>query len=325
MLPYFAVTVLAIGLALLSKLSGELVPNGFPTGRLAKSPTTSTRRWNVFDVSLVGLLVTFSATRWEVGTDFDLYRRLFERLETTGWREQVERAGQEPGYTLVALATRLLTDSSSGIFWVSSALTVLPFYAAMKRLSLDIAMATTLYILLAYYVAPFNIVRQGIAIGMMLLAYSYLRERNWLRFVILALLAGTFHYSALIAAIALLASLKWSPGRVQLVGTVVVGSALGPLLSGGRLDALLLAINPRYVDYIGAEAAGLGTYLVFASRIALICLCAALRPQDEEEARQLGLIAVGAALLLATADSEVFNRVEYYFSALIVILLSTLR
>ena len=83
---------------------------------------------------------------------------------------------------------------------VSSAVTVACAAAAMRRLSVNFAVSLTLYVLLGFYLAPLNIVRQGLAISLNFLAYSYLDKHKG-RWLALNVLAQLMHYDTVIAVV----------------------------------------------------------------------------------------------------------------------------
>ena len=97
----------------------------------------------------------------------------------------------EVGYTTLSIAVRSLTDFPYAIFWATSILTVIPMYIAIKRSSLDLPFSVAIYMLLAFYVSPFNLVRQGIAIALIFLAHTFF-EKNRVLYFVLSALAGLF-------------------------------------------------------------------------------------------------------------------------------------
>ncbi|MBK8076102.1 MAG: EpsG family protein [Kineosporiaceae bacterium] len=95
----------------------------------------------MWDALTVVVLISFSALRYRVGTDFDLYLVLYKRLYVGNWIEQLATSPQEFGFTLMSLVLRENFKSPYALLWATSVLTVVPAYAAMKKRSADMPMS----------------------------------------------------------------------------------------------------------------------------------------------------------------------------------------
>lgn len=299
---------------------GQSFTRGLPVKATEQPELKFDRRWTLFDYFAVVVLIAFSALRFEVGTDYLMYANRFAALNPGSWSEQLAVSPQEIGYTILSLALRSVTESPNLIFWVMSVLTVLPVYVTIKKQSLDPTMSLLLYVLLAFFVSPFNIMRQGVAISLSFWASTFL-NKNKLAFVAMNALAATFHSSALIVAAIqfLVRNAKPTKGKAVLIGVLAVAAAAGfhqlPFLT-----ALLNNLNDRYEAYLGATAAGIGTYLVIASRAALLAF--AMKIGQSELARQYGMyVLVGIAFLIIGTQSIAVNRMELYFGIFLILLI----
>ncbi|MGB2891976.1 MAG: EpsG family protein [Albidovulum sp.] len=313
MFPYIALAASVSGFSLLDRYYCRNV------GRISDQART----WGVWDALTVVVLISFSALRYRVGTDFDLYLVLYKRLYVGNWIEQLATSPQEFGFTLMSLVLRENFKSPYALLWATSVLTVVPAYAAMKKRSADMPMSIVLYVLLAFFVGPFNIIRQGIAVSLSFWADTF-REKNRPIWITLNIVASSFH-----ASVILVVALQWvvrrfKIGHWHLLGVIVcawMGAAF--ILDLPIVLKWLSALNPRYATYaISEERSGIGTYLMLASRIALVGYAVFLAKGQRNQ--WLAYCAVGIGFLAIGTQSVVVSRLEIYFGIYLTILLPNL-
>ncbi|MEJ1087068.1 EpsG family protein [Microbacterium sp. Mu-80] len=278
-------------------------------------------RWNLADVACVALLVSFSAMRFEVGTDYLAYQVAYDRLDPAqDWWAQAQMYQQDLGYTLLALATRAMTDSPHAIFWVTSAIAIVPVYATLRKQSKDLPFAVLLYLLLCFYVAPFNIIRQGMAFGLVFWGYSFIK-RSKTAFIVIALIAASLHSTAIIVAAIMFLGRLWKP---RLWSTVVLfagmGAVAGAIWTVPPVRALLESLNERYLEYIdSAQESGITVYIMMALFLLLAILIATSR--ENERPDWLAMILIGIALLIVSTQSPVALRAFNYFGLFVLLAL----
>jgi hypothetical protein len=294
--------------------------------RLAGSNDARHRRWNAFDVAIVVVLVSFSALRYNVGTDFQIYALNFAQIQPEYWQYYLARSPLEGGYTVLSIAVRAISADPFAIFWVSSALTVIPAYVGIKKLSRDPTLSIFLFITLAFYVAPFNAIRQGIAVSLVFWASTFIGRKTWL-FICVSLLATTFHLTALFAAVILLAARRWRPTTAQAVGALIAACGLAVVIRFGSVKALIDSVVPQYGQYAEANAAGVGSYLVLAVKLVLLFVVLHLLVRSDEtggstdDARHAGYVAIGLAFLVIGTQYLVISRMEMYFGIFLIVLI----
>lgn len=313
--PYIAITVVAGILALLSQIVARALSGG-----------ETNRRWTYFDYLTVAALVTFSAMRFNVGSDFWVYSSITAATDPAqDWWSQMASSPLGPTFAGLILLVKWATDSPPAIFWVASALTVIPVYAAIKKESNNLPLAVLLYILLAFFVGPFNIIRQGIAIALNFWASTFL-DTNKRAFVLINAVATLFHSTAVIAAIIQFLVRNWKPsaGRVFLYLSVSVAAAMA-FAQIPQFTVWLASILPDYEQYIIGETTktGVGTFLVIASRLALLFFALYLA-RDGSNARWINYVAIGLMFLVISTQSVVVARMEAYFGMFLILLLPNL-
>ncbi|MEL4320078.1 EpsG family protein [Leifsonia sp. YIM 134122] len=285
--------------------------------------TQADPKWGFGDVVIVAILVTFSALRFNVGTDYPIYLQFFRQIDpASDWAAQIAASPQEAGYTVLSLSIASLSDSPFAIFWATSFLTVVPIYAVLRRQSTDLPFALVLYILFAFFLGPFNTIRQGIAVSLLFWANSWY-GRSKIVFAILSALAVLFHVSALVALALMLISKNWRPRLAPVLVSVAVMIALGTAaLALPALLDVLSTLNSRYETYADdlGQAGGVGVFLLLAMRLALLVVAFRL-PFPEGTVRWLAFVCVGTAFLALGTQSVVVARMDQYFGIFLLLLL----
>jgi len=278
-------------------------------------------RWRYTYVLSVVVLAVYAGARVNVGTDYSLYESLFLTFDPNYVGYFLEESPQEPGFTLGILGLRLFSEDPRTLFMVSSFLTVGCAAVGMRRLSVNFAVSLTLFVLLGFYLAPFNILRQGLAVSLNFLAYSYLGKRRWV-FVLLNVLAISVHSSAIIAVLLQLGLRRTKPSW-RLFGLMLLVTAVFAVYFATLAGSLgfLEFINERYVVYLQGQESGIGTYLYLVSRALLVVLLVIYRPKNGKIDRYITLSMVGVCLLLLGTQAEAISRLELYFGIYLVVAL----
>lgn len=310
MIAYLAITTWVLLLTLAADRSGRPVESD------------KRRHWTVFDLLAIVSLAAFAGTRLRVGTDWPLYFDIFNRLDPAEWRSYLADSPQEAGFTVLALVVRRFFDSPYALFWVTSTATVTLMYAALARRSRSTSWAVVLYILFADYLAPFNLLRQGLAVAVVFWASRFLHVRPW-RFILLSILAASLHASAAVACLAYLILSRVVMTRARFLATVLAGVGVATtILSIQGVKGWAAALNPRYEDYLAPQAAGLGTYLVAGTYFVLMLYV--LRRSTGPGLRDATMASAGILWLILGTQAIALARMHLYHSPFLVIALANI-
>ena len=319
MLPYYVMLLVVVGLAAVSPLwerqkarfSGHKQWSGRESERLT-----------FLEIIAVCVLVVFSAVRFGIGTDFSAYAGLYGAVNTGDWGGTIASTPQELGYTLLTLVTKTLSDDPQAIFWSTSVLTVVLCTAALKLQQGSFTIAVFFYVALAYYVGPFNSVRQGIAVGLTLWA-AVMFSRNRAAFVVLIALAMSFHVSAVAFAVVFLLTRRVSPSVGLLAGGLLIGALVALVIPRiPQLGTIANSINDRYAAYLEPAPTGVGTYLMVLFKVFLVVYVLLLTRGLEVNRHYQVLAIVSVAILVAGTSFKYLARLEPFFGIFIVLALS---
>lgn len=318
MTPYFAVLGLSIALV----TAGTYLAALRRQDALVAGHGGARTGWNPFYLLSLVPLVAMGGLRYATGTDYGTYRVIFNRVNPYDWGYTLATAMQEPGFVLLQLAIKTFTDEPAVFFTICSILTVVPSWFAIRRIMGDrVVLSWVLWIGLAFYLSSFNMVRQSMAMAFLMLAITYLPRRRWV-YVVLSLVAASFHITALLAAVILYLTQRWKPTMKQVV-MVVLGA--GVLALGGLtfLAPLVSILNSRYGAYIleGSET-GLGAWLQLAvtAALALYAFWVSRGSQDPEVTRYAMWVLLGIGFMIVGTQAVVLFRMSAYFKLFLVVL-----
>ncbi len=257
-----------------------------------------------------------------MGTDFWLYDGLAKNMHGLTLPQVLSSSPQEWGFTTLTFAIQKLLPFPNAVFVVCSTATVVFVYEVLRRELAQVAEGVTVYVLFAFYVSPFNIVRQGLAVSIVFYARSVWGERRWLA-ILLYLVAVSIHISA-VAAIAM-QLLERFFGRSRLFVPVLMILALvgaAALIAAPQARVVVAYLNPRYADYLDTAGAGFGT-IATAAIFGILAFASAIvgKQTYDDRARQWqNYLFIGVGFLIAGVAAAPVARMAQYFLIYLVLL-----
>lgn len=273
------------------------------------------RTASFFGVALsFSVLFLIAALRYGIGTDYwPRYAPLFEQIQLG------DVDGQEIGYVLLNKAVGLITDDYQGIFVVTSFLTIALFYRFFLRMSINPALSVFIYSFGGFYLEDFNLVKQGLAIAILVNTIEFALRKKHLAFVLATLLAASFHASALIWFAVW--PLMWI--RVGRAARIAIALAMiAVILVVPQAVSLLVAqFAPNYAWYFDSNYGATRSIqpaviivAVAAFAFTMVKVGKAGRADRYADA-VVNVLAVSTAVLVATATiAYLFLRLNYYFA-----------
>lgn len=149
-----------------------------------------------FWVPLFSLSIFASIRNYTVGTDTINYVDRFRYNLTTynfSFNENVEY-----GYQLLTYGLLSITHNYFWLFFISSLIVVGSYLIVIRKLSANYTLSVFIFITLGTYTFYFNGLRQGIAMALAALATPALINKQLIPFLLIIILASSFHTSALV-------------------------------------------------------------------------------------------------------------------------------
>lgn len=215
-----------------------------------------------------GIMTLISALRAStIGIDLDLhYAKNYELISSVNWSDIPIFATlkqYELGYCyFTKLLTYISTDVQFYIIFTSVVIYGVHGYFFYKK-SEDVILSSSLFMFFCLFYMYMNIVRQAIAVSILLLAYLIFSEskkkvHNYVVFVLLVILASVFHSSAILCLVYLLFDkLKFTKIHM-LLGIVVTALLYVGYSFVYNFVLSILGGNDKYSSYLDSEEFGVG-------------------------------------------------------------------
>lgn len=205
--------------------------------------------------------------------------------------------------------------------------TIALFYRYMVRNSKDVYLSVCIYASLMYYFIVFNMIRQALAIGIVLQAIEPLQERKYLRYLLIVLLAVMIHTSAAVFLLTLpMSFVRIQPG-VKTGILVTVLCAIVSIAGRGLIEFGTGLIG--YGGYLNSGFAGEGNILHPMLFLSLLMLCSVLlqrrgRNRERRYPIEYWMFAVGTLFYWLSVQVQIVNRIPYYFTGSILVMFPNL-
>lgn len=287
-----------------------------------------------FTYSTMGILLVFTCLRGiDVGNDTRSYYYIFKFAANQSANKGMtsERiawlTNMEPGYRVLEKIVSLITDNYQlfiGIVAIIAYFSVIKF---INYYSSNVAISSLLFYLL-FWGSYVNLLRQILALSIVLFALYELNKSHKILFCVLVLCAATFHWSALFA-LGYLLLLHFRPTRKNKVILIVMAIILG--IFGQIINVMSLV--GLVSNYTNVES-GMSIY-VEVLRNLLICLFVWFMKHElvDDQERYLPhekvmnvqiedwIPVVCLALSIVAIGLPIITRVELYYSIVYIIVL----
>lgn len=232
----------------------------------------------------------------------------------------------EKGYQLFEYLLLNLTHNYAWLLSITAFFIVFSYLKFIKKYAQNYLLAVIVYVTFGVYTFFFNGLRQGIAMAIMMYAMPALLDNKFWRYLLVCLLASTFHISALfMIPFYFLVNVKIQTHYKVMM--VVIGTALAaaPLIQYMAKD------NVRYEGYAtnNDDFGGLftlGFYVILA--LFILGINAKLKIRDEVFTKLSTLYFAGVALLIPIAflgaGASGPQRILNYFTWTLIIILPTI-
>lgn len=295
---------------------------------LASRMTNGRKRWLFISIACVPLVLLAGFRSLHVGTDVTVYlQQLYWRCSTWSFTS-VFHSNAEPLFVLLVWVATKLFGSIQGVMACVEVAMLVPFAIASNKFApRNLGLAFLLYCLF-FYLFGLNIMRQGIAISFLLLAFAYLSVvGNKRAFWALMVVACLFHQMSLIGVVAYVVHEvseshfvnQNTPRRHGLIYLLFFGLVIGAvaaLLLAPSILRLFVRLTSRYTyqlehlhDFDGIVIKGILIPLSFA----LIYFVFSDRKLNSMMASLLFLVLIAALLWQFSSISSQIYRLGMQF------------
>lgn len=210
------------------------------------------KTWKPIVLIFIAMTLFIGLRDASVGTDTAGYARGFNDFDELDAGERLQW-DKEPGFWLLNQLGRSLGDNYAVLLSLVAGVAYTGALFAMKKLSKNLLVSLFVYLTLCYFTFCVNAARQGIAVGIYMMALSCLLNKDFKRYVMWVLLAAMFHKTVVVTIpMYFLFTRKYNIKTVALMimGSVVLTSMLPLLLDYGA------SMEQRYKLYLEESKGG---------------------------------------------------------------------
>ena len=186
-----------------------------------------------------------------IGNDTPSYIEFYNRLQRMGTLID-SNSRFEIGYQLLNKIVGLLFEDVQALFVVVAVICIGCIMYGCSQYSCNWQYSLFLLVGLRFFYFFLSGLRQSIAVSIIFVSYKYLNEKKIVKFVLLVLLASSFHLSAIFFLLAWpISKFKWKKTTIMQVIVIVLGVYL---LFSPILQIVMRYLPSYYSHYIGSSA-----------------------------------------------------------------------
>lgn len=252
-----------------------------------------------------------SAVRFRVGYDYSQYAIGFFSMVVDGF-SNMSYEDWEIGYILLNKIVGIFTAWPGAIMVVTSVISMTGPAYLIARYSKNPFLSVFLYVNFYLFYLDMNFIRQAIAMSIICFAYGFLKDKKFWRFLLLVIIASTFHFTALYMIPVYFVCLLRINSRTMLL--YLFGLFYYYLLSDGLLNFVLSRFHR---EYLGSQFIQWGMnplYVVIPVIVTLAMVIAAYYIKDKTRTLEVLIhltLMMGFWQVISTKHS-LFERFSYY-------------
>lgn len=263
----------------------------------------------VFFFLLMFVMVAFRHDR--IGNDTSNYIEIYYRLSQTPY-SSLKAMGDEPLFTVFCKLCSYVSSDYRFFFAISALIPIWGIGRLYCRESEDASLTIILFAISSVFVMLFSGIRQSIAIGIGMIAFTFVRKKQFWRFLICVILAMGFHNSAallllLYPAYHVKITKKWLYGVVPVMIAIFVFNR--------QIFSFLLTILSQYSRFEG-EISSTGAYTMLILFAMLGAFSFVIPEEKKLDADAIGLRNILLLVIVLQMFAPLHTlamRMNYYF------------
>lgn len=279
-------------------------------------------------ISIFLLFLLMGLRSYNIGTDTYSYCMNYFEISTIPWHEifskELSLGNKNYGFFILNKLIFMILPESY-VFYLMSVSGIVSFsiYKFILKFSKNYLMSLVILFSLGFIFFFMSGIKQTLAISFVLLSYIKLKEKNYLKFILMVLLAASFHNTALIVLSALVVfKLKIKKLYFLLIPTIVIFSILFQKKIAYFFQKLIS--NGKYanygVNYIAVNNLT-GLYIQCVIILFVLILVGYKLKKDEELQFYIFIYSIGIFFQTLTPVIAEFFRISMYFSIISCVML----
>lgn len=275
----------------------------------------------------VAMIVISSLRAHTVGIDYDMYARYYKQVYDGGWGFLISGANGyriEPGYSLLNfIVSRFTPDVRVFMAVVSVLVTVLTAVLAYKYTPIP-WMTMYVYASFGFFENTLSFIRQSIAIAIFLFAVPYLMKRKFLPYLLIVILAATFHKSILIMVVAYFVAflpVNWKTLTAYAVGTGLIMAFSWQIFSFITKYIFTYYATPEGMYYIAVGRDWNTAVVPVLTAVVAVILMKPLLRRNPANLALINFSIFSAILFIMTCQRFLFQRIGTMFFTTAILLI----
>ena len=282
---------------------------------------TSLKKKTFLVISFLLLALVAGLRNNTVGIDTFQYYKNFKVISNLSFTE-FGNLRYEYGFSLLCKLLSYISLNPQILIFITSLFINFCVMRFIYLNSKNVSFSVYVYILLNYYFSYMNIMRQAIAIAIILLFFEYLKKDEKIKFIIGVILASFFHFSAIVClSFVFLEKIKYKKSYKY----IIIPVFLILFIFGRDLFILISKNSDRFSGYIGSEfdvSNYFGALINFVVSILILFFGIYVKRYDKDDNNKnnkewmlcFKLMICYAAFALLEMRVSIFNRITPYFS-----------
>lgn len=227
--------------------------------------------------------------------------------------------GSNPGFMVTNTLLRILGVSTQGFLMFYAFITVFCYVWFIRKYTISVWQTVFLYLVAGGYFLSLAAIKECVAIAICLVATDRMLRKKRVSFVLLVLLASTFHpYSLMYLITPFLCFAPWTKRTYLMIAVFfLIGFGLRPFM-GTLIDITTMLGEEYTVEEFSGGGVNFFRFLVGAVPIALSFIARKKMRQSEDKPLNLAMnltVLHGAILFVALfGTANYFARLSEYFS-----------
>ncbi len=240
---------------------------------------------------------------------YHYYRRMEYAIFCDTWKEFYDPELYETGFQFFVYALSRVFRNPQWLLVITSLFYIFSAFYFVDRYSEDVPLSITLYVTLGLFTFHLQGMRQAMAMCICLFAYEQAKRKHPLRFLLIVLLASTFHKTALVFI------LVYGLTRLKLNGKSLFWFSVGAALVISLSSQLVGFANQFFDDkYSGTiESGGYIATAIYFITLAVCWIYYRGREEDKYASLIYVLIVGATTYLMRYIGVGIAERISFYF------------
>ncbi|MBQ8472246.1 MAG: EpsG family protein [Bacilli bacterium] len=277
-----------------------------------------------FTIIFIFLVLFLVLRSPSVGVDTDNYKKIFEYCHEVDFLKLFTHGRHEVAYKYYCKFISTIYNNYSFFLMVTSVLSMIGVYYFIKDNSKNYLNSLLIFITFNFYGYFFGILRQSLAISILLYSLKFVKNRKLLKFLLAVFLASLFHKTALVfLPIYFVYNLKINK-KIIITWAVFIGVFL--IFKNVILNFIFEYIyKPESLEALSGDGYKM-LILLFAVSIASYFYQDKLLKQDKNNQLFINMTFIATIIqVLATIFSTAYRVTLYYSFAIIIVIPNILK